>query len=236
MCEGLDHGGEEHDDIFLLEGLFPAAEVGFEVGDALFHLNVALLAGVDLPPLLLQDIAAPVLDDVGVWILLNLGQQFYFLSENELRLLIVKPDFFDTFDIVLLIIHLVNYTIPRSYYVTDPKAIIQLSVPTYEFHCFIAHDDYTYNPISIPSPPTHHAQTPHSRLKWTYLGVADQLERQMGLGQDFCHVLLLKKKRLTIQNNNIKQHSCDVSRPLVVPKSFLAIRCFSPHPEHPETL
>ena len=169
MCEGLDHGGEEHDDVFLLEGLFPAAEVGFEVGDALFHLNVALLAGVDLPPLLLQDIAAPVLDDVGVWILLNLGQQFYFLSENELRLLIVKPDFFDTFDIVLLIIHLVNYTIPRSYYVTDPKAIIQLSVPTYEFHCFIAHDDYTYNQISMPSRPRN-TPTPPLSPKIVVLG------------------------------------------------------------------
>lgn len=74
MCKGLDHRSEEHNDIFLLEGLFPATEIGFEVGDALFHLNIALLAGVDLPPLLLQDIAAPVLNNVGMRILLDLRQ------------------------------------------------------------------------------------------------------------------------------------------------------------------
>lgn len=151
-------------------------------------------------------------------------------------MLIVKSNFLNTFDIVLLIINLVNYAIPCSYYVTDSEAIIQLSISTYEFHCFIAHDDYTYNPISILSRPRIKPKSFHFRLKWMYWGIYTQLERQMGRGQDFCHVLFLNQKGLTIQNNNIKQHSSDVSRPLVVPKSFLAIRRFSPHPEHPETL
>ena len=71
MCEGFNHGGEEHDDIFLLEWLFSGGQIGFEVGDAFFHLNIPFFAGVDVSSLLLQNVATLVFNDIRVRVMLN---------------------------------------------------------------------------------------------------------------------------------------------------------------------
>jgi len=205
MCEGFDHGGEEHDDVFLFKGVLPAAEVGFEVGDALFHLNVALLTGVDLAPLFLQGIGAPVLDNIGVGILLNLGEQLYFLPENELGLLIVEAYFLDTFDIVLLIIDLINYTIAGAYYVADPEVIVQLSISTYEFHCFIVHHDYTYNQIQY-HPPHLSSPQPRKPRKIAVLSSCTETGTLNGAGSRLGACFIFYYGGLTIPDNNIKQH------------------------------
>ena len=66
MCEHFQHVREEHENILLREGSSALAEIGFKIGEAFLHLDVPLLAGNDAAPLLLQDVAASVLDDFGV--------------------------------------------------------------------------------------------------------------------------------------------------------------------------
>jgi hypothetical protein len=124
MSECLDHAGDEREYIFLLEGLLAAGEVGLEVGDALFHLNIALLVGVDVPPLFLKNVGTPILDDIGMGILFDLREELNFFPEYKLSLFIVQPDLFDTFDVVLLISRLINNTIPRSDHVTDLEILV----------------------------------------------------------------------------------------------------------------
>ena len=74
MREHFDHGGYKHKDILLVEVLLPLPEIGLKVGDSLFHLDVALLEGVDVALLLLQDKAATVLHNVRMRIGLDLGK------------------------------------------------------------------------------------------------------------------------------------------------------------------
>ena len=130
MREGLNHGGQEHDDIFLLEGFLSAAEVSFKIGDALLHLNIALLVGVGAPSHFLENETAPVFDDVWVRVLLNLRKEFYLLPENEFGLFVVQSYLFYTLDIVLLIIDFVDYAIACSNHMPDLKSLVELTVPT----------------------------------------------------------------------------------------------------------
>ena len=74
MGEHFDHGGYKHKDILLVEVLLPLPEISLKVGDSLFHLDVALLEGVDVALLLLQDKAATVLHNVRMRIGLDLGK------------------------------------------------------------------------------------------------------------------------------------------------------------------
>lgn len=74
MCKDFDHAGDEHEYVLLVEGFFSGAKVGFKVGNAFLHLNIPLLAEVHAPSLFLDTIAAFVLHDVRMRIVLNLGQ------------------------------------------------------------------------------------------------------------------------------------------------------------------
>ena len=154
VSEGLNHSGKEHNNIFLLEGLFPATEVSFKVGNALFHLNIPFLRGVSMSPLLFffsKDIATFILNNARMSILLEFGQKLNFLPENKLRLFVIESDLLDTLNVVLLVINFVNDTIASSNDMSDLKVLVELTIATYELHCFIVHDDYTYNQISAKS-------------------------------------------------------------------------------------
>ena len=130
MGKGFNHGGEKHDDIFLLKRFLSTAEVGFQIGDALLHLNVALLVGVDTATHFLEDEATSVFNNVGMRILLNLRQKLNLLPEDELSLLIVQPDLLDTFDVALLINNFIYNAIARSDHVADLKSLIELTIST----------------------------------------------------------------------------------------------------------
>lgn len=151
VCEDFDHAGDEHDDVFLVEGLFPGREVGLEVGDSFFHLNVAFLAGVHVPSLFLDGVAAFVLYDVGMWIVFNFGEKFYFFPEDEFGLFVVETDFFDAFDVGLIVDDFVDDAIACADDLFEFEPFVEFPVSVQELHCFIVHRLYLYIELSSTS-------------------------------------------------------------------------------------
>jgi hypothetical protein len=74
MSEDLDHASNEHKDILLLKVLLSLPEVSLEISEALLHLNVPLFERVDIPLLLLEEVASAILDDIGVRIRLDFAE------------------------------------------------------------------------------------------------------------------------------------------------------------------
>jgi hypothetical protein len=89
--------------------------------------------------LLLKDIAAPIFDDIRMRITPNLTEQLNFLPKYEFTLLIIQPYLLNAFDIPLFIPNFIDYAIPSADDLSQPEALPQLSLPTHELHCFIAH-------------------------------------------------------------------------------------------------
>ena len=63
MCKYFYHGRDKHKYVFFIEILFSWREVGFEIGNAFFHLDVASPDGIYMSLLLLQDVATLILND-----------------------------------------------------------------------------------------------------------------------------------------------------------------------------
>lgn len=124
MSEDLQHACEEHEDIFLREGLSALAEVSLEVGQSLLHLDVPLLECVDAALLLLQDITPTILHNVGVWVSSNLAQQLYLFSKDKLSLFIIESHFLDALDHSLLVCHLVYDTIASANHLPHLETLV----------------------------------------------------------------------------------------------------------------
>jgi hypothetical protein len=137
--EHLQHAREEHEHVVLVEGLRAFGQVGLEVGQSLLHLDVPLLEGVDRALLLLQDEAAAVLDDVGVRVAADLGEQLDLLAEDELGLLVVQPHLLHALYAALLVGHLVHDAVSRPDHLPHLETLVELPLAAHELHRFIAH-------------------------------------------------------------------------------------------------
>lgn len=94
---------------------------------------------VDVPSLLLDGVAAFILYNVGVWVVLDFGQQFNLFSEDKLSLFVVKTNLFDALDIVFIIDDLVNDAVSGSDDLFEFEPFIELTISIQELHCFIVH-------------------------------------------------------------------------------------------------
>jgi hypothetical protein len=124
----LQHVREKHENVFLRKGGGALPEISFKIGEAFLHLDVSLLARDDAAPLLLQDVAAPILDDVWMRVGSDLAKQLNFFSEDELGLFVAEQHFLDAFDAALLVLHLVDYAVASADHLPHLEALPELSL------------------------------------------------------------------------------------------------------------
>ncbi len=139
MSKDFGHAGNEHDNIFLIEGFFAGREVGLEIGDSLLHLDVAFLAVVHMSSLFLDGVAALILYDVGMRVDFDFRKQFNFFPEDELCLFVVKSNFLDALDVVLFIDDFIDNAVAGSDDLFELEPFVEFSISIKKLHCFIAH-------------------------------------------------------------------------------------------------
>ena len=140
MGEDFDHGRDKHEDIFSVEEALPLGEVCFEIGHAFFHLDVTLLDCIYISALFLKDVVASVLYDVGMGVDFDFGEEFYFLDEDELLLLLIEAYFLDALDGVFLVGDFVDNAVAGTDDLPDLETLEEGLVSPEELHCFIVHD------------------------------------------------------------------------------------------------
>lgn len=102
-------------------------------------MDIALLKGAEIAFLLLQTVAASVLDDVRMWVRLDFLKQFDFLAKDELGLLIVEANFLHTLDIALLVHYFIDYAVASTNDLSDFEPLVEIALSTDELYNFIAH-------------------------------------------------------------------------------------------------
>ena len=118
MREYFNHIGDKLCDFLFFKWLRSMSQISFKIGHAFLHLYVPFLDAWQTPFHLLYTIAASVLDDVRVRIVSNLGEQLYLFSEDELSLLVIKPDLFYTFQTGFIVYDLINYAVSCADYLS----------------------------------------------------------------------------------------------------------------------